>query len=345
MNAKKGPPQKYILAPDCEMANIHYKWIIDHASPMKAQRMRKAYLHYMAGNYADSLRYYLYVADMGYEIAQLNAAFLLEQGVCFGLDDVDCAKASVRLWKVVAKRDHAEANMRVGDFYYYGRFRTSNDRSGGGGTNSIPVGPWGWIDYIIYPEKHLLPLIWKEVKRQIINFSVWEPLSILDVSKKASDAVSSQSQQNVPKDDATCAADNDDGTCSAVETHSDRPIPDVEIRRRRDQQLQDDLVMAAHYYQLAADRTGIARAHFNLGFMYEWGLGLKQDFPLAKRQYDLAMTSSGQDHEADLPILLALSALSVHEYFVKLKLSWEKYWHRTEDKHDVVDVENPKVEL
>jgi TPR repeat protein len=345
MDPKKGQPQKYIMAPDCEMANIHYKWIIDQASPTKAQRMRKAYLYYMSGNYADSLRYYLYLADMGYEIAQLNAAFLLEQGVCLGLNDVDCAKASVRLWKVVAQREHAEANMRVGDFYYYGIFRNGNDRSDGG-ANSIPVGPWGWIDYLIYPEKHLLPLFWKELKRQIINFSVWEPLSILDVSTKSSDSSSSQKKQEIHEGEPTCSASNNDGTCSAVKTHPERNLhDDEEVHRRRQQQLENDLVMAAHYYQLAADKTGIARAHFNLGFMYEWGLGLKQDFPLAKRQYDLAVTSSRQDHEADLPILLALSAMSVHEYFVKLKLSWEKYWRRAEAIVDRVDVESFKVEL
>ena len=337
---KKGPKQKYMLTPECEIANMHYKWIVDNASPMKAQRMRKAYLHYMAGNYADSLRYYLYVAEMGYEIAQLNAAFLLEQGVCLGLNDVDCAKASVRLWKVVAKRDHAEANMRVGDFYYYGRFRTLRDRSGGG-TNSIPVGPWGWVDYIIYPEKHLLPLLWKKFKQQIIDFSEWEPLSILDVSKKSSDLVSSR-KHGFDTDEPTCSTGSDEGTCSAGGARS-RSRNDSDVHRRRQQQLDDDLATAAHYYQLAADRTGTARAHFNLGFMYEWGLGLKQDFPLAKRQYDLAMTT--RDHEADLPVLLALSALNLHEYFVKLKLSWEKYWQRTDVNDDNADEEKVKVEL
>jgi hypothetical protein len=63
--------------------------------------------------------------------------------------------------------------------------------------------------------------------------------------------------------------------------------------------------------------------------MYQWGLGLKQDFPLAKRQYDLAIANGGHKREADVPVTLALSALSAHEYLVKLKMSWEEYWSST----------------
>ena len=42
-----------------------------------------------------------------------------------------------------------------------------------------------------------------------------------------------------------------------------------------------DLSMAAHYYTIAVDKHVSARANFNLGYMHEWGIGLKQDFPLA----------------------------------------------------------------
>jgi SEL1 protein len=133
---------------------------------------------------------------------------------------------------------------------------------------------------------------------------------------------------------------NDDGSCPAVDIASSltfrvRNDGEEDLNRRR-RQLNDDLAMAAHYYQLAADRTGTARAHFNLGFMYEWGLGLKQDFPLAKRQYDLAVSSLGYSQEADIPVSLALIALSIHEYFVKLKLSWDKYWTTDSDKDESI---------
>ena len=57
---------------------------------------------------------------------------------------------------------------------------------------------------------------------------------------------------------------------------------------------------------------------------------MKQDFPLAKRQYDLAIATSGMSQEADVPVRLALLALSAHEYCVKLWLSLEKYWRDEE---------------
>ena len=87
-----------------------------------------------------------------------NAAFLLERGVCLGLYPSDCAKAAVRLWKVAAERGNGEACLHVGDFYYYGRLR---------GTNLRPVGPFPWVQYLIYPEKYIWPLVKNWYKRFI----------------------------------------------------------------------------------------------------------------------------------------------------------------------------------
>jgi SEL1 protein len=86
--------------------------------------------------------------------------------------------------------------------------------------------------------------------------------------------------------------------------------------------LEADLSMAAHYYKEGAEKHRSPRANFNLGFMYEFGLGLKQDFPLAKRHYDLARTMSTRG-EAEVAVQIALWVMSVHEYIVKWKLSWE----------------------
>jgi SEL1 protein len=94
--------------------------------------------------------------------------------------------------------------------------------------------------------------------------------------------------------------------------------------------IQHDLATAARYYRLATERptSPSPRAHYNLGFMYEWGLGLKQDFPLAKRHYDLAISSASMIKEADVPVSIALKALILHEYIVKLMLSWQNWAER-----------------
>ncbi|KAI1783963.1 HCP-like protein [Ganoderma leucocontextum] len=70
---------------------------------------------------------------------------------------------------------------------------------------------------------------------------------------------------------------------------------------------------AAGYYQSAADTQMSALAMWNLGWMYENGVGVPQDFHLAKRHYDLAYETNS---EAYLPVLLSL-----------LKLHARSIWH------------------
>ncbi|KAJ6589807.1 hypothetical protein DFH09DRAFT_1140159 [Mycena vulgaris] len=65
---------------------------------------------------------------------------------------------------------------------------------------------------------------------------------------------------------------------------------------------------AAKYYQSAADTQQSALAMWNLGWMYENGVGVPQDFHLAKRHYDLALETNG---EASLPVYLSLFKLYV----------------------------------
>ncbi|PFH52111.1 hypothetical protein AMATHDRAFT_74407 [Amanita thiersii Skay4041] len=73
------------------------------------------------------------------------------------------------------------------------------------------------------------------------------------------------------------------------------------------------LEKAARYYQSAADTQMSALAMWNLGWMYENGIGVPQDFHLAKRQYDLALETNS---EAYLPVMLSL-----------IKLYAKSIWH------------------
>ncbi|KAI0827882.1 HCP-like protein [Trametes gibbosa] len=70
---------------------------------------------------------------------------------------------------------------------------------------------------------------------------------------------------------------------------------------------------AAGYYQSAADTQMSALAMWNLGWMYENGVGVPQDFHLAKRHYDLAYETNS---EAYLPVLMSL-----------IKLHARSLWH------------------
>uniref|UniRef100_A0A8D0CLA9 SEL1L adaptor subunit of SYVN1 ubiquitin ligase n=1 Tax=Scleropages formosus TaxID=113540 RepID=A0A8D0CLA9_SCLFO len=67
-----------------------------------------------------------------------------------------------------------------------------------------------------------------------------------------------------------------------------------------------DYETAMMHYRLASEQQHSAQALFNLGYMYEKGLGVKQDVHLAKRFYDMAAESSP---DAQVPAFLATSNL------------------------------------
>jgi len=70
---------------------------------------------------------------------------------------------------------------------------------------------------------------------------------------------------------------------------------------------------AAACYQAAAESLQSAQAMWNLGWMHENGVGIAQDFHLAKRFYDQALETN---KEAYLPVQLSL-----------WKLRWRSWWN------------------
>ncbi|CEF61903.1 BcDNA.LD23587 [Strongyloides ratti] len=69
-----------------------------------------------------------------------------------------------------------------------------------------------------------------------------------------------------------------------------------------------DYKEAAEQYKLAADKFANSQALFNLGYMYEHGLGLPKDLHLAKRLYDQAVE---MNPEAFVPVTIALFKLKL----------------------------------
>jgi SEL1 protein len=67
----------------------------------------------------------------------------------------------------------------------------------------------------------------------------------------------------------------------------------------------DTYAQAAAYYQAAAEYQTSSLAYWNLGWMYENGLGVKRDWWLAKRHYDLA----GEMGDGGLGVGLSLAGL------------------------------------
>lgn len=67
---------------------------------------------------------------------------------------------------------------------------------------------------------------------------------------------------------------------------------------------------------MASEQQHNAQAMFNLGYMHEQGLGMKKDWHLAKRCYDLAAETSV---DAKVPVALALLKLSAMFKFETLR--------------------------
>jgi TPR repeat protein len=294
--------QVVVVPQDCEKAYKNFKWLMDSASLHRTRRLRRAYKQYVSGDLSSSLRNYLIAAETGSDLAQLNAAFLLEQGTCLGLSDVDCAKAAVRLYKSAAARGHAEASLRVGDFYYYGRFRD----------DGVPSGPFGWLQYILYPERYVGRLLEWFMDRYG-----------RDLALKLQGLVELEEGASSKSDPGECSTE--DGTCNWPDTESTKDSNATAANGEDDEHsVEHDMEMAAHYYRFAAEKAQSIRANFNLGFLYEWGLGLKQDFPLAKRHYDLAM-SSPVPRVSDLPVAIALRCLVLHERALKMYRAFQEW--------------------
>lgn len=74
-----------------------------------------------------------------------------------------------------------------------------------------------------------------------------------------------------------------------------------------------DSEKAAACYQAAADTMQSAQAMWNLGWMHENGIGVDQDFHLAKRHYDWALETNPR--EAYLPVKLALYKLRFRSWW------------------------------
>jgi SEL1 protein len=73
-----------------------------------------------------------------------------------------------------------------------------------------------------------------------------------------------------------------------------------------------DFETAVSCYRVAAELQSSPLAFWNLGWMYENGIGVKKDFHLAKKNYDLALHT---DHNAYLPVKLSI-----------IKMYFKYYW-------------------
>ncbi|XP_051954606.1 protein sel-1 homolog 1 isoform X2 [Xyrauchen texanus] len=159
-----------------------------------SERLMAAYGSFKEGDMDSALLQYLLLAEQGYEVAQSNVAFILDQKGSQIFNENETYPRALLHWTRAATQGYTVARIKLGDYYFYGY-----------GTD---------VDY---------------------------------------------------------------------ET-------------------------AVIHYRLASEQQHSAQAMFNLGYMHEKGLGIKQDIHLAKRFYDMAAEASP---DAQVPVFLALCKLGL----------------------------------
>uniref|UniRef100_A0A4W4FJK9 Fibronectin type-II domain-containing protein n=1 Tax=Electrophorus electricus TaxID=8005 RepID=A0A4W4FJK9_ELEEL len=159
-----------------------------------SERLMMAYSSFKDGDMDSALVQYLLLAEQGYEVAQSNVAFILDQKQSRLFSDNETYPRALLHWTRAAAQGYTVARIKLGDYHFYGY-----------GTD---------VDY----------------------------------------------------------------------------------------------ESAVIHYRLASEQQHSAQAMFNLGYMHEKGLGIKQDIHLAKRFYDMAAEASP---DAQVPVFLALCKLGL----------------------------------
>lgn len=182
------------------------------------RQLSQAFKDFKNKDYEASFMKYAVMAQQGYEVAQHNAAYLLDYGFLapsvfapapsLGVEDDEAvASVAVMLYKLAALQGNVDANLKIGDYYYYGK----------GGHD---------VDYM----------------------------------------------------------------------------------------------KASAHYSLASKRSN-SQAMFNLAIMYEHGIGVQQDFFLAKRFFDRSRVAHSDAH---VPVALALWKMRWHMTLLQWKFWWDK---------------------
>nr|XP_051702167.1 protein sel-1 homolog 2 isoform X4 [Oryctolagus cuniculus] len=85
-----------------------------------AETFLTAYFAYKDGDIDSSLVQYALLAEMGYEVAQSNSAFILESKKAKILEKEKMYPMALLLWNRAAIQGNAFARVKIGDYHYYG---------------------------------------------------------------------------------------------------------------------------------------------------------------------------------------------------------------------------------
>ncbi|XP_066586847.1 protein sel-1 homolog 1-like [Prorops nasuta] len=86
-----------------------------------SDQLMAAHTEYKEGKTDEAFVNYALLAEMGYEAAQSNAAFILDRGEVTILSEEEGLVRALALWGRAAAQGYAPAQVKLGDAHYYGR--------------------------------------------------------------------------------------------------------------------------------------------------------------------------------------------------------------------------------
>ncbi|KAJ3158798.1 ERAD-associated protein [Geranomyces michiganensis] len=258
-------------SPNCHFAVTLFKSVAekgDWHSPVvhAAQDLMRA------GDVEGAFLHYILAAEQGYEVAQTNAAWMLDRGM-YKIRKSNLLKRSrdqhetaLYLWNRAANQGNVDARVKMGDYHFYGL-----------GTGPVAPPP--------------------SATTGVASGSAEQEQDRVKRTEEGQGAVGGGDggDEILEKTDTTAAgSDARDAAASAVAA------------------VKGDPARAAVYYLVAAESEYSSIAMWNVGWMYEVGVGVEQDYHLAKRFYDRCLELNP---EAYLPVHLALAKL-------RAKMAW-----------------------
>ncbi|CAK9803184.1 Protein sel-1 homolog 1 [Anthophora quadrimaculata] len=86
-----------------------------------SDQLMVAHNDYREGRINEAFVSYALLAEMGYEVAQSNAAFILDKGETTILSEEEGLVRALTLWARAAAQGYSAAQVKLGDAHYYGR--------------------------------------------------------------------------------------------------------------------------------------------------------------------------------------------------------------------------------
>ncbi|KAL0270330.1 UNVERIFIED_CONTAM: hypothetical protein PYX00_007781 [Menopon gallinae] len=102
----------------CPAAVELFKYVAERGK--WGEKLMEAHMLYREERYDEAFMIYALLAELGYEVAQSNAAFLLERGEVSRFKEYETYVRALLYWGRAASQGYSAAQVKLGDYHYYG---------------------------------------------------------------------------------------------------------------------------------------------------------------------------------------------------------------------------------